>query len=79
MKNGFGLFALALTVGVAGCGVADVEQTKEGEMPEVDVKSGTMPEFKADVADVDVGTKTETIEVPTLSVDEADASKADGE
>jgi len=57
----------------------DVEQTKEGEAPEISVDEGSLPEYDVDAADVDIdaGTKTETVEVPTLDVDvdEADASE----
>lgn len=59
-------FALLL----AGC---DVEQTEEGEMPEV--QGGNLPEYDVDAPDVnvDAGTREvevpDTIEVPTLDVD----------
>ncbi|MEN7537806.1 hypothetical protein [Aurantiacibacter flavus] len=67
-------FALASTaaMGLAAC---DVEQTDEGEMPEVDVNGGELPEYNVDAADVDVEMKEETVEVPTLEVEEADASE----
>jgi len=50
-----------------------VEQTEEGDMPEVDVEGGALPEYDVDAADVDVGTETQTVEVPTIDVEEADA------
>ena len=53
-------------LGLAAC---DVDQTEEGEMPEVSVEGGNMPEFDVETADVDVGTKTTTVEVPTVDVD----------
>jgi hypothetical protein len=59
-----------LAFSLAAC---DVDQTEEGEMPEVNVEGGNMPEYEADAADVDVGTTTETVEVPTVDVGEADA------
>lgn len=55
----FGLF-------VAGC-TADVED--EGEMPEVEVEGGEMPEVDIDPARVEVGTDTQTIEVPDVDVE----------
>ena len=60
-----GTAALAL----AGC---DVEQTEEGEMPEVE--GGNLPEYDVDAADVDVDADTTTteVEVPTLDVDVAE-------
>jgi hypothetical protein len=49
----------------AGC---DIDQTEEGELPEVEVKGGNLPEYDVDVADVDVDTEEETIKVPKLKV-----------
>jgi len=63
-----GLSAFALTA-------CDVEQTQEAELPEVEVQGGQMPEFDADVADVEIGTEEKTIDVPTINIEEADASK----
>lgn len=54
-----------LALSLAAC---DVDQTEEGEMPEVEVKGGNMPEFDVETADVDVGTKETTVEVPTVDV-----------
>lgn len=63
---------------ITGC---DVEQTEEGEMPEV--QGGNLPEYEVDGPDVnvDAGTREvevpDTISVPTLDVDvePADASE----
>jgi hypothetical protein len=44
---------------------------KGGDLPEVQVEGGALPSVDADVGDVDVGTKEETIEVPTVDVDTA--------
>ncbi len=54
-----------LAIGLAAC---DVDQTKEGDLPEVDVKGGQMPEFDVETADVDVTTKKTTVEVPDVDV-----------
>ena len=62
--------AAATALGLAAC---DVEQTEEGELPEVNVEGGNMPEYDVDTPDVDVTMEEETIEVPTLDVEEADA------
>lgn len=61
------LAPVALGLLVAGC---DVEQTEEGDMPDVDVdyQSGDMPEYDVDWADVDVGTRTTTVTVPKVDV-----------
>lgn len=66
--------ALTATFGLAAC---DVDQTEEGEMPEVEVRDGNLPEFDVETADVDVGTEETTVEVPTLDVEMPD--DAEGE
>ena len=66
------LFA-PLAIGLAAC---DVDQTQEAELPEVEVKGGQMPEFDVETADVDVGTKETTIEVPDVDVTMPDAKGA---
>ncbi len=49
----------------------DVDQTKEGSLPDVEVNAsgGQIPEFDVDAPSVNVGTETRTIEVPTVDVD----------
>lgn len=42
-----------------------------GSLPKVEVEGGNLPTVDADVGDVDVGTKKETIEVPTIDIDNA--------
>jgi hypothetical protein len=59
-----------LAIGLAAC---DVDQTKEGEMPEVEVKEGQLPEYDVETADVDVGTKETTVEVPDVKITMPDA------
>ncbi len=64
-KTIFPIFLLA--IGITSC---DVQQTKEGELPDVDIsaEAGTLPEYDVDWMDVNVGTKTKTITVPTVEV-----------
>ena len=57
-------------LGLAAC---DVDQTEEGEMPELQVEEGNMPEYDVETADVDVGTEERTVEVPTVDVTVPDA------
>lgn len=74
-------FVIATLTGAAALGLAacDVAQTEEGEMPEVNVEGGNLPEYDVDVADVKIGTEERTVEVPTIDIEEADASKAPSE
>ncbi len=67
---GVSLFALA---------ACDVDQTEEGDMPEVDVEGGNLPEYDVEGPDVDVDTGTETVEVPTVDVDVDGPDDAEGE
>ncbi|MEC7762382.1 MAG: hypothetical protein VX874_10790 [Pseudomonadota bacterium] len=59
------LVAIAFAVFMVDFDVAD-----EGALPDVDVSvdGGELPEVDAEVGDVDVGTRTEEIEVPTIDV-----------
>lgn len=66
----------AVALAFAAC---DVEQTQEGEMPDVDVEEGQMPEFDVEGPDVDIG--EDTVVVPTVDVDvpeEGEGEDADG-
>lgn len=72
-------------VAAAAVYMIDIDQTQEGALPDVDiaVEGGQLPEFDAEVGTVSLGeaqvevevpevkviTNTETITVPTLSVD----------
>jgi hypothetical protein len=63
------VIVLLLIVGVA-TGFINLTG-RGGDVPEVKVEGGALPSVDADVGDVDVGTKNETIQVPTLDVDTA--------
>ena len=64
-KFGVLMAALTMVVALAAC---SVEHTEEGELPEVNVEGGNMPEYDVDAADVDVTTDTATITVPDIDV-----------
>lgn len=59
--------ALGFSVGIAmlGLSACDVDQTKEGELPEVDVRAdaGQIPKYEVDV------TKTQEGKMPTADID----------
>lgn len=59
-----------LAISLAAC---DVDQTKEAELPEVEVKGGQMPEYDVEPAEVEIGTEKKTIEVPTVDIKQPDA------
>ena len=60
------IFAAALMgLSLAAC---SVEQTEEGDMPDVEVEEGKLPEYDVDAADVDVGTDTAKVVVPDVDI-----------
>ena len=67
MLKKFGVLMAALTMVVA-LGACSVEQTEEGEMPEVNVEGGNMPEYDVDPVDVEITTETATVTVPDVDV-----------
>ncbi|MGH7477497.1 MAG: hypothetical protein ACRELD_14620 [Longimicrobiales bacterium] len=56
----------------ATLGACTAEQTEEGELPDVEVEGGNLPEYDVDAADVEVGTDTQTITVPDIDVSPPD-------
>lgn len=60
---------VVLVVGIAWAfGFLSLRQTQDAKLPTVSVTGGQGPKFDADVAKVDVGTKNETVQVPTVDV-----------
>lgn len=64
-KLGITVLAMILAVSLGAC---SVEKTEEGEMPEVEVKGGELPEYDVDTATVNVGTDTATVTTPDVDV-----------
>jgi uncharacterized lipoprotein len=61
------IIVLAAAGGLAAC---DVDQTKNAQLPDVDVNAtgGQLPEFNVTGPDVNVGTENKTVQVPTVDV-----------
>lgn len=63
---------LLIALLVVGAGIAlgfiDVQKTRDGQLPQVAVKQGTLPKYEANVARLEVGTRNETVAVPTVAV-----------
>ncbi|GAA0855842.1 hypothetical protein [Aliiglaciecola litoralis] len=61
--------AAVAMIALSGC---DVDKTRSGDMPSVDVDvsadAGRLPKYEVEWADVDIGTTTETVEVPEVVV-----------
>lgn len=58
-----------LALGAAVIYLTDIDLTQTAELPEVNVEGGQMPAVDVDVADIDVGSKEVTMEVPTIDID----------
>ena len=63
------LAACCAVFGTAGC---TAEQTEPGEAPDVDVDvdPGQWPEYKVNWADVDVGTREQTVTTPVVRIEQ---------
>lgn len=67
MKKLVILLVAASGLGLAAC---DVDQTKNTQLPDVDVNvnGGQLPEFNVTTPEVTVGTENKTIQVPDVDV-----------
>lgn len=65
-----GIAALTLAAGACTAKVED-----EGKAPDVEVKGGEAPKVDVDPATVNVGTDTNTVVTPTVSVTPTDTTK----
>lgn len=61
------MLAAAGALGLAAC---DVDQTKNAQLPDVDVNAtgGQLPEFNVTPPEVSVGTENKTVQVPDVDV-----------
>lgn len=67
MHTKLGAVAMILALPLAAC---DVDQTQEGELPEVE--GGQLPEYDVETGDIDVTEDTATIIVPDVDIDVPD-------
>ena len=60
----------AVAVIAFGVYMIDVDQTEEARLPDVDVsvEGGNLPEFDAEVGDIETGTEEVTVTVPTVDI-----------
>ncbi|MFL6843665.1 MAG: hypothetical protein ACJ8ER_02150 [Allosphingosinicella sp.] len=61
---------LLAAAGTLALGACDVDKTKNGQMPDVDVNvtGGQLPEYNVTPPEVSVGTENKTVEVPKVDV-----------
>ena len=70
MKIGAILAGVALVAAVAfGVYMVDIDQTEEGALPTVSIEGGNLPEYEAEVGDIDVGERDITVTVPTVDIE----------
>ncbi|KQI70570.1 hypothetical protein AN191_17460 [Loktanella sp. 5RATIMAR09] len=72
MKTASVLAVVVAAVAIGfGIYMVDINQTEEASLPDVDVtvEEGNMPEFNAEVGDIETGTEEITLEVPTVDIE----------
>lgn len=62
------LVAVLVAIGAFAFGLVDINQTRSTKLPEVAVKGGQAPAFDVKTADVNIGTKETSVEVPKVEV-----------
>lgn len=63
------IVTLAAVAAVAMLGACTAEVEDAGEAPDVSVEGGRAPDVDVDPARVEVGTDTQTVEVPEVNVE----------
>jgi len=61
--------AIIALIAAVSLGFVSLDQTQTAQLPSIKVEGGKAPEFKADVAEVRMGSENKTVEIPTLTVD----------
>ena len=69
------LIGLAAVFAAWAAGLFTVQTDGALKAPEVKVEGGELPQVDVNTADVSVGTRTETVEVPTVTVTPPDKSE----
>ncbi|SHH15874.1 hypothetical protein [Marivita hallyeonensis] len=74
---GIAVVAVAIAFGVY---MVDVEQTEEASLPnvELNVEGGNLPEYNAEVGDIETGTEEVTVTVPTIEIESPEEDGSSG-
>lgn len=64
------LIAPTFAIGMTAC---DVDQTQEGEMPDVEVEEGQLPSYDVEPAEVEV--TQDTVTVPDIDINDPDGQE----
>jgi hypothetical protein len=71
------LLVVVALIGIAWyIGLIDFDASGELQAPKVEVTGGELPKVDVETADIEIGTKTQTIEVPTIEVEKAGDANA---
>lgn len=75
------VIAVVIAAVAIGFGIymVDIDQTEEASLPDVEltVEGGNLPEFDAEVGDIEMGTEEVTLEVPTIDIQSPAEDAAD--
>lgn len=75
------VIAVVIAAVAIGFGIymVDIDQTEEASLPDVElsVEGGNLPEFDAEVGDIETGTEEVTLEVPTIEIQSPEEDAAD--
>lgn len=68
------ILAVLASASMLALSACKVEKTQEGEMPDVKVQAegGQLPKYDVETAEVKLGTKETTVEVPTATIEMPD-------
>ena len=64
-----GLYLASIGAAALALAACDIDQTQVGDLPDVDVSEGQLPEFDVEGPDIDVDIEERQIEVPDVDVD----------
>ncbi|MCE8548481.1 hypothetical protein KBY25_21945 [Ruegeria pomeroyi] len=72
--------AVIVVLLIFGIYMIDIEQTQETRLPDVDVtvEGGQLPEFDAEVGEIETGTKEVTVTVPTINIQSPEEAAREG-
>lgn len=60
------LVVVVLLIGAFAFNLIDINQTRGGKLPSIEVKGGEAPAYDVSTGAVNVGSKTTTVEVPRV-------------
>lgn len=72
--------AVTVVLLIIGVYMIDIDQTQETRLPNVDVtvEGGQLPEFDANVGEIETGTKEVTVTVPTIDIQSPEEAAREG-